>query len=518
LNEHCTTAIQKALARLRSDRPDSIRIAACRFPPDPALDARSSAREFWRQLTELGDTESGERPAAVSKLAGEYAKAFKSDPVLGLEALLSELDENPRVTLDHLNAVDQVLQCWKRQPKFPITEAIQRLVRASGSARHIDASFQILRLQGRLGLDRDATSLISRRAAVASRKLATAQRLLWNPDMTSSEEISDRADGSIGTAASVAAAEEMVGKTLRLIRTIQATAIADRAVGVSLLGADDQADIRSRVAKVVKTLRQVKKADTEGDGILAGELAMLRQSSEAVRRSWQRAVNRLRDRCLAEPAAPNEGLSTILSAEIRARCVGRQISQESTTVVSEDVLKGATTLAGSLVSPDEEPGALSSQIANDLHELTRNGQKDYSSWLATFTTSTRDVAAISAYETFSRRHESGAAQRRIPVSVDDDLQRLSWNTPEASIKLHYRVDLPNADPVSFELLPPAAESLRVDPRHGVLKPNDKANITLSLVHTGDAACGRTLRGAHACETGRAQGRVGVLRRRRRSRP
>lgn len=494
LNEDCTAAIQEELAKLRSARPDSLRIAACRFPADPASDARTSAREFWDRLTELGQTEPEERAATVSKLVAEYAKAFKSDPAVGLEALLSELDENPRVTHDHLSAVNQVLQCWKRPPRFPITEAIARLVRAADAARHVDASFQILRLQGRLGLDRDATSLISRRAAAASRKLATVQRLLWNPGMTSSEEITDRADRSIATAASVAAAEEMIGEALRLIRTIEATAIADAAGGVNLPGADDEAEIRRRFAKVVNMLRQVKKADTECRGILAGELAMLRQSSEAARRSWERAVDRLREHCLAEPAAPNQGLSTILSAETRARSIGRQAAPESTAGISGDVLKRAGTLVGSRGSPDAERSMISPKIAKDLRELTRNCQKDYSSWLATFVASTRDVAAISAYEALARRHESGAAQRRIPVSVDDNLQRLSWNTPEASIKLHYRVDLPDAEPVNFELLPPAAASLRADPGHGALKPDEKANITLRLLHDGDATRYRTLRG------------------------
>ena len=210
-------AIRQAFAELQKQRSDSLRFAADRFDgqhlqSEAALAAQTLLIEhadILRALpiearqpmlakaidtyvgkfqTQQSDgTEGAVNTAArqsIGQPEGQISLDRQQAATIAIATLLNQLDRNVHVDRDLLVLVDQVRRQFDDAPNFPITQAIEWLLKNDADMPTINGVLQLFRLQERIGCHPESVAILKPLIAEASHRMIVAQRLVWNPGMT----------------------------------------------------------------------------------------------------------------------------------------------------------------------------------------------------------------------------------------------------------------------------------------------------------------------------------------------
>ncbi|QDS89594.1 hypothetical protein EC9_37940 [Rosistilla ulvae] len=497
LEATCLAAIDAELARWAQQRPDSLRMAAARMIRDQdGIDVDELAKQLLAAQQEiLAKSAPGDRPALIGKAVAKYVSAFSEDQAtLSLAALIRQFDRSVRVDRESLELIVAVRKSWKNPPTFPITQAIDRLLASNASDQRIAEAVRLFRIHGRLGSDPSAIAILSPRIDKATEQFVLAQRLAWNPGMTSEVEVTRQLETSLVESSAALAAEESVSLAIRRLKVASQTIATDAAVGIHWDHDRDYLIAQRRAADLIAAISKIRLGTATNAGILTGELALLRQASEALELQLQQMIQNHSEQISSSEGATAGLISATVPAAVRAQILSNptELTLDSgEKLVSNSMLSGAMT--GQQMDA-AEPAVCLQNLTQQANAIAQVAAVRYRNWLNDYVAQTATIDAIPIYRKIAQQHSIAPSDAMLPIAVRGDLNALNWDTPNAKINLHYQVDLMDAVPVEFEFLASSANCIDVQPRRGTLKPDQASEMRLALTAAASGSTESFVRG------------------------
>lgn len=484
LEEQCLSEIDAALAVRAQGRPDSLTLAAARMLRDhDTIDVDRLAQDLLTQYQEICDTlPPAGRTGPMGKAIAKYVSALGHDrPVVGLEALIGQFDRSVRIDRDALALIAAVREAWKNPPVFPITQAIDRLLAGDASDQKIATAIRLFRIHEQLGTDPAAISILSPRIDEATENFVVAQRLAWNPGMTLDAEVTRRIDAALVSSSAAWAAENTVSNAVRRLKVASQTIATDALVGVSWDHDRDYLDAQRRAGDLIAAIMKIRMGTTIGSGILTGELAVLRQTSEALDRQLNQMIQNHSDRLSTNLSTTAGLLSTTIPADVRTQilCQPVELNFDRDQRSAGHMSRGAPEMNVAMAMSDQ-PLICIQTLMQQVQSIAQQAATRYTHWLTDYVAQTATVDAIPIYRAIAQQRSIAGGDGIIPVAIVGDLTDVTWDTPSANIDLHYQVDLPDALPVGFEFLATAANCVQIHPQQGLLHPNQTDSIQFHL--------------------------------------
>ncbi|WP_417735495.1 carboxypeptidase-like regulatory domain-containing protein [Rosistilla oblonga] len=484
LEATCLAEIDAELARWAQQRRDSLRMAAARMIRDhDGIDVDQLAKELLAAQQEiLAKSAPGDQPALIGKAVAKYVGAFSEDQAtLSLAALIRQFDRNVRVDRESLELIVAVRKAWKNPPTFPITQAIDRLLASDASDQRIAEAVRLFRIHGRLGSDPSAIAILSPRIDTATEQFVLAQRLAWNPGMTSDAEVTRQLETSLVESSAALAAEESVSLAIRRLKVASQTISTDAAVGIHWDHDRDYLIAQRRAADLIAAISKIRLGTATNSGILTGELALLRQASEALELQLQQMIQNHSDKISSSQAATAGLISATVPAAVRSRILSHPT--ELTLDSGEKLVSNSMMMSGAMSGQQmdaTEPAVCLQNLTQQAKAIAQVASVRYRSWLNDYVAQTATVNAIPIYRKIAQQLSIAPSDAMLPVALGGDLNSLDWDDPNAKINLHYQVDLMDAVPVEFEFLASSANCIDVQPRRGTLKPDQASEIRFAL--------------------------------------
>ncbi len=491
-----SATIRDALDRRRNRRADSLRFAAARF--DPALEKKADAAyaSLWQEYlgipTDLPDEA---RNALLDKGIKKYAAHFSPrDAVVAIDAVIEPMTDTTDLGRHRVRLANRVRAAWHATPQFPITEAIRLLDESfeqqPSDDRQLDQGrlrariVRLYALQEQINGDPVTTAAIRPLAEKSTRHFGEAQQLLWSRGMASDEVVGGALRRAIQFAESVRVAEQIIGNTVRRAEATASTLEVDRSLGLTSFPKAEQNAIVSRIVKVGHSLRKLRQSVRNGNPVIANDLALVGQASEALRREWEGMLESYQTAFPGDAAQFHAGVSTAVNTPMRSELLTSNqrpngFRPESSPATLTSIRSGKSDHQPQNVRPDAMPWT---EIRNRFRSFTRAAESDYQSWWSTFLGATRDCEAISSYRSLSQSQSVAGDAKPIPVRIDGDPHSINWSDPSRTLNLRYLVDIPDASAVTFEFLDPVTKNLRVTPDRGSLQPGEKAGVALRLTN------------------------------------
>ena len=501
-----SAAIGDALDRRRVRRADSLRFAAARFDPASEKKSESAYSALWQEyLTIPADLPDEARDALLDKTIKKYAAHFSPrDAVVAINAVIEPMTDTSDLDPNRVRLANRVRAAWHATPQFPITEAIRLLDESFEEETPDDGQLdkgrrrarivRLYALQEQINGDPVTTAAIRPLAEKSTRHFGEAQRLLWSRGMASNEVVGGALRHAIQYAESVRVAEQIIGNTVRRAEATASIVEVDRSLGLTSFPRGEQNALASRIAKVGHSLRKLRQSVRNGNPVIANDLALVGQASEALRREWEGMLESYQAAFPRDTAQFHAGVSTAVNAAARSELLTSDrrpigIRSESASVTLTSIRSGKSAHKSENVSPDAvdrgDPDATPwAEIRNRFRSFTRAAESDYQSWWSTFLGATRNCDAISSYRSLSQSQSVAGDTKPIPVRIEGDPLSINWSDPSRTLSLRYLVDIPDASAATFEFLDPITENLRAIPNRGSLQPGETVEVALRLANRG----------------------------------
>ncbi|QDV69959.1 hypothetical protein Poly24_36780 [Rosistilla carotiformis] len=480
----CLAEIDNALATRAQTRPDSLRLAAARMLSDrEATEIEARAKTLMTEHQKITATiPAAEQAAAIGKAVAKYTAAFASDQAaVALEAVVAQFDRSVRIDRDSLELLAAVRNAWKTPPTFPITQAIDRLRMSQANDQQIATALRMFRIHGRLGSDPAAIAILSPRINDVTNAFVVAQRLAWNSGMTLDSEVTRQLDSALVMSGTALAAEESVGLAIRRLKVASQTIATDAAVGVHWDHDRDYLLAQRRAADLIGAIGKLRRGTIQGAGILTGELAVLRQASEALDRQLKQMTQSHSDQITNSEASTSGLISTTIPASVRSQILNQPI--EYSFGPEYRAANQSATLASAMSSVDamsDQPQICLQTLSQQAEAIAKASASRYLSWLNDYVAQTATIDAIPIYRSIAQQRSIARSDAMIPVAIRGGLGDLTWDTPTAQIALHYQVDVMDAVPVTYEFFASAGNCIAVVPPRGTLKADQIDQIQFDL--------------------------------------
>ncbi|MEM9588194.1 MAG: hypothetical protein AAGA03_13010, partial [Planctomycetota bacterium] len=500
IESNVSIQLESLIAQRCHRRPDSLRLAAVQpcFQAKLAIKDQQSvddhATALMQNRTEiLRSTAAEKRSEAIEAAIKSYVgKLPNQTPAVGLAAVLRTLDAGSRVDRATLEFLVQLSQAWPQPIEYPATDAMKRLLNMDVDSKRIGHVLRLYRLQDLIGQDPAAIALLGHNADSTARQLARVQRLVNNPALTSAAEIDRQLSLGLGVASATLAAQREISSAIRTAELIANAIRIDQESGVRPLESQTLNQVRDDMDAVIESLNELRRDACHHGTLLAGELGLVRQTCESLRRSWEAVIAERTDTLRRKNSRPTNMLSIAISPG------HREAYLESAADVEVSSGSGSPyNQSERHFEQQESKGQTWDTIAlnRKIDKVMEGSQRIADHWWRHFVSTNCTVASIQSYRRIADRQGIAPDGESVPIEIDGSIRGLNWDHMSQSIQITHHDDTGNAEPIQFEVFQPAASSLKAHPSSGTLNAKQHQTIRFQLTETAGISPGTQLHGA-----------------------